>query len=413
MRSSIKIVENIKTAFQTIRTNRLRAFLTLLSIGIGVFSIISVMTALGVMQNSVESGLSQLGSNTFQVQKYPNNHDGGPGWRDHFRNRKDLTYNQGLEVYNRTKGAKYVGLESWHFGVQVIWKNVSSDPNISVAGENSDGLPTNQWDIDLGRGLTQSDIDLNRNVVVLGSDLVTRIFPPSKNPVGEQVRMGGKMYTVVGTLAARGGLFGNQDRYFIIPISTFFQNFGKNRDIHIMVQSESRENFEAVQDNVIGILRSVRGVKAGAENDFAIFSNESVIKEFNTMTYYIRVGTIAVAGVALLAAGIGIMNIMLVSVTERTKEIGIRKAVGATKKEIIWQFMNESVVISILGGILGIATGLLAGNVLAFALNIAVVVQFGWIVLGIAACTIIGIVFGTYPAWKASNLDPIEALRFE
>ncbi len=407
------VIENIQTAFETMRVNRTRAFLTLLSVAIGVFSIISVMTSLGVLQNSIESGLSELGANTFQVQKTPPHDGGGPDWMERYRNRKDLTYQQGLIVLENTHHAKNIGLEVWHFGMPVTWKNMKTDPNIAIAGESPGGLPTNQWEVEVGRGLTESDEDMNRNVVVLGHDVARILFPPSINPVGETVHLSGRGFTVIGVLKERGGMFGNQERYFIIPITTFFDIFGKNRSIHIMVQATSRETFDAVQDEVIGILRAARGVKPGAENDFAFFSNDTVIQQFNDLTFQVRMGTIAVAAIALIAAGIGIMNIMLVSVTERTREIGIRKAVGATKKSIINQFLNEAVIISLLGGFIGIALGLLAGNILAFALKIPGIIQIEWIAVGVFACSIIGVVFGTYPAWKASNLDPIEALRYE
>lgn len=405
--------ETIRTAFITLRSNRLRATLTVLSVAIGVFSIIAVMTSLGALQNSIESGLSQLGANTFQVQKYPNNQGGGPDWRERFRNRKDLTYEQGLLVLERTTLARSVGLESWSFGVDVQWRNVRTDPNVSVAGETPDGLPTNQWVVERGRGLSQSDIDQTRNVVVLGAELARALFPPSINPVGESVRMRGRGYTVIGVLAEQGGMFGNRDRYFIVPITTFFEVFGRNRSIHIMVQAPSREQYEATVDEVTGILRAARHVPPGEESDFFVFSNESMITEFNAMTKYVRLGTLAIAAVALLAAGIGIMNIMLVSVTERTREIGIRKAVGATGASIVRQFLSEAVIISSIGGVIGIALGLLAGNVLALMLEIPGVVDPVWVLIGLASCLLIGVVFGTYPAWKASNLDPIEALRFE
>jgi putative ABC transport system permease protein len=347
------------------------------------------------------------------VQKYPNNEGGGPEWQMRTRNRQDLTYEQGLAVLERTKGARNIGLEVWKFGYAVSWRNVKTDPNISIAGETPGGLPTNQWDTDLGRPISQSDLDLTRKVVVLGSDLARILFPPSYNPIGETVTLAGRRFKVIGTVKSKGGLFGNQDRYFIIPITTFFEQFGKRRSIHIMVQAESRENFDQVQDEVIGILRAARDVPAGEENDFAIFSNDSVIRQFNETTAVVKVGTLAISGVALLAAGIGIMNIMLVSVTERTREIGIRKAVGATRRSIVSQFLSEAVVISVLGGLIGILFGLIAGNILAVALEIDPVIQLGWIGFGITACCFIGIGFGTYPAWKASNLDPIEALHYE
>jgi putative ABC transport system permease protein len=409
----MQIGESIVTAFQTLRGNRLRSALTLLSVAIGVFSIISVMTAIGALQKSIEGGLSQLGANTFQVQKHEGGMGGGPGWRDRTRNRRDITWQQGQAVLERTRGAKTIGVEVWTFGLPVSWRNKKTDPNIAVAGETPGGLPTNQWEVDLGRGLTQSDLDLTRKVVILGADLAKAIFPVSFNPVGETVQLNGIPFKVIGTLKSRGGMFGNQDRYFIMPITTFFEQFGRNRSVHIMVQAPTRESFETVQDEVIGILRGVRGVRPGEDNDFAIFSNESVIRQFNETTEYVRIGTLALAGMALLAAGIGIMNIMLVSVTERTREIGVRKAVGATRRIIIRQFLTESVVITVFGGFLGIVFGLAAGNALALALEIQPIVQVGWIAFGIAACLFIGVVFGTYPAWKASNLDPIDALRYE
>lgn len=407
------LMENIRMVVRTLRTNRLRAALTVLSVSIGVFSIIAVMTALGALQQSIESGLSQLGANTFQIQKHGRNMGGEPGWRDRERNRKDLTYAQGLALIDARTGAQRIGLEVWTFGHEVSWRNTRTDPNIAIAGENPDGLPTNQWEVELGRGLTQSDLDLTRPVVVLGESLARKLFPPSMDPIGQTVRMLGKPWHVIGVLKAQGGLFGSRDSYFIIPITTFFETFGKNRSIHIMVQAPSRDTYDAVLDDVTGALRAIRNVPAGEENDFAIFSNESVITEFNQLTLYVRVGTMAVAAVALLAAGIGIMNIMLVSVTERTREIGIRKAVGATRRSIVTQFLHESVGISLIGGVLGIAAGLGAGNALAFALEIPAIVQPGWVLFGLASCVFIGIVFGTYPAWKASNLDPIEALRYE
>ena len=262
--------------------------------------------------------------------------------------------------------------------------------------------------------MTQQDVELVRKVVILGYAARNKIFPPQIDPIGKSIRVRNEEFTVIGVLERQGGqLGGNNDRFVIIPITTHFQMFGRNRSIHIMVEAKSREVFEACQDEVIGILRAIRKVPPGEENDFEMFSNESVIRQFNEFTGSISIGALAISGIALLAAGIGIMNIMLVSVTERTREIGVRKAVGARKANIITQFISEATVISILGGCIGIVLGLVGGNLLAVFLKMETVIPIDWILFGLFSCILIGIVFGTYPAWKASNLDPIDALRYE
>lgn len=409
----MKFLEAFKTALASLKANKLRAALTLLGIAIGVFSIIGVMTAIGVLRQSIEGSMSQLGSNTFQIQKYPAMQH-GPGDREKYRNRKDLTYEHGSEIEQKSKYAKNVGIEAWRWGQSMKWRNVETDPNVMVAGENPAGMQTNHWIIDRGRSITQQDIDLVRRVVILGDAVVKKLFPPQIDPIGKEIRIGNDEFTIIGTIELQGGqLGGNQGRYVVIPLSTFFQKFGKNRSIHIMVEAQSRETFEVCQDEVIGILRAARKVPPGKENDFEMFSNESVINQFNEITSSVRIGAFAISGIALLAAGIGIMNIMLVSVTERTREIGIRKAVGALKKNIIAQFISEAIVISLVGGVFGIILGLIGGNVLAYFLELEGVIPVDWIVFGLVACSSVGVIFGTYPAWKASNLDPIEALRYE
>ncbi len=409
----MKFLEAFKTALASLKANKLRAALTLLGIAIGVFSIIGVMTAIGVLRQSIEGSMSQLGSNTFQIQKYPAMQH-GPGDREKYRNRKDLTYEHGSEIEQKSKYAKNVGLEAWRGGQLMKWRNVETDPNVGVAGENPAGMQTNHWIVDRGRSITQQDVDLVRKVVILGDAVVKKLFPPQIDPIGKEIRIGNDEFTIIGTIEVQGGqLGGNQGRYVVIPLSTFFQKFGKNRSIHIMVEAQSRETFEVCQDEVIGILRAARKVPPGKENDFEIFSNESVINQFNEITSSVRIGAFAISGIALLAAGIGIMNIMLVSVTERTREIGIRKAVGALKKNIIAQFISEAIVISLVGGVFGIILGLIGGNVLAYFLELESVIPIDWIIFGLVACSSVGVIFGTYPAWKASNLDPIEALRYE
>ncbi len=200
----------------------------------------------------------------------------------------------------------------------------------------------------------------------------------------------------------------------IIPITTFFQKYGReNRSVNILVRARSREVFDECLEETRSVLRTARQVPPGEPDDFGYYSNDSLISQFNSFTLYVRLGVLFISSIALLAAGIGIMNIMLVSVTERTREIGIRKAIGAQKKHILTQFVMEAIILCEIGGILGVVLGVLAGNVVSILLEWPAVMPWDWAAIGLAVCSLVGIVFGVYPAWKASTLDPIEALRYE
>jgi len=406
--------ESLLMALAAIRANKLRSTLTLLGIVVGIFSIISVMTAMGVLRNSIEEGITQLGANTFQLQKFPPGGPGGGNQRFRFRNRKNITYEQALQVRNKTTLAQEVGIEAWQFGRIIFWEGEKTNPNVSLAGENVDGLPTNDWRVANGRGLSNEDIDLNRHVMVLGRPVAEKLFPPSVNPVGEKVRVDGSVYQIIGVLEPKGGaLGGNQDNLVLIPISTFFQKYGKDHDIHIMVKARSREVLDDCIEQSRMVLRAARNVAPGDEDDFGFFSNDSILKGFNDFTLYFRIGVLVVSSIALLAAGVGIMNIMLVSVTERTREIGIRKAIGAMKRDILTQFIIEAVILCQIGGIIGVFIGILAGNGISVWLETPPYMPWDWAAIGLGVCSLVGIIFGVYPAWKASTLDPIEALRYE
>ncbi|HEX9007176.1 MAG TPA: FtsX-like permease family protein, partial [Bacteroidota bacterium] len=207
---------------------------------------------------------------------------------------------------------------------------------------------------------------------------------------------------------------GNQDNYIVIPLPAFFQMYGRdNTDLHIMVKAKSREVLDDCIEQARFVLRTARKVPPGADDDFGYFSNDSLVKQFNDFTFYLRMGVLLVSSIALLAAGVGIMNIMLVSVTERTREIGIRKSVGAQKRDILSQFIIEAVILSQMGGILGVILGILGGNVVGLLLSVPAVIPWDWAAVGIISCSLVGLTFGVYPAWKAAALDPIEALRYE
>lgn len=406
--------EALIMALSAIRVHKLRSILTLLGIIVGVFSIIAVMTAMGVLRNSIESGLTQLGAHTFQIQKYPS-FSTGPRDLSKFRNRKDIKFGQGLAVKERATLARAVGLEAWQFGNKTV-KSLTGEqtnPNVFLAGEDLEGFVTNNWDIGDGRLFTEDELASVRNVIILGMDVVKKVFPKS-DPIGQKVRIDGGEYTVIGTIERKGQrLGGSQDNFAAIPLTTFFRVYGKERSIHIMVQALNADVYQDCMEQVRGILRIARHVPPGQEDDFHIFSNDSLIQTFNEVTYYVRIGIMLISFIALVAAGIGIMNIMLVSVTERTREIGIRKAVGARKNNILSQFILEAIILSELGGIIGVLLGIAGGNVVAAIFEIPAIIPYDWALIGLTACSLVGIIFGVYPAWKAANLDPIESLRYE
>lgn len=251
------------------------------------------------------------------------------------------------------------------------------------------------------------------HVVVLGVRVAERLFPYTY-PIGREIRIEGSRFTVIGILEERGSFLGSeQDNFVVIPLTAFFKLYGKDRSLGISVQARGPDTYHEAIEQVRGILRVARRVPPGDPDDFEIVSNDSLIEEFNQLTFYIRAGIGFISFIALLAAGVGIMNIMLVSVTERTREIGIRKAVGARKKNIMSQFVLEAIALCQIGGIAGIALGLIAGNIIALMLSFPPVFPVDWAIIGLIICSVVGIVFGVYPAWKAANLDPIESLRYE
>lgn len=401
-------------ALQSIVNNKLRTSLTILGVVVGIFSIIVIMTIVTMLQNSIEDGLSLLNKNTFQIEKFDRMQGRGAGQDRAWRNRKDITIQEAYRLKELLTEALYVGAEQWQFGKVVKFGNLETNPNISVAGETLDGVKTNNWKVEYGRDMRRSDIEYSTDVCILGQDVVDKVFP-SMNPIGQTVRVDGRPLRVIGVLERQPAMFGqSRDNYIVLPITTWQAMYGKyNNSVNIMVTAPSKESYEDVIEAAIGHFRKIRKVPPGEPDDFSIFSNESLITMVNDITGPIKIGALAVSLVALIAAGIGIMNIMLVSVTERTREIGIRKAIGAKKSSILVQFLIEAIILCVVGGIAGIVIGIGIGNFAGSFLNAQMAIPYDWVVLGITMCIIIGLIFGTYPAYKAANLDPIEALRYE
>jgi putative ABC transport system permease protein len=405
--------ESFRMAMGALAGHKLRSALTLVGVLVGVFSIIVAMTAMRVLQHDVETEMSGLGTQTFMVNKWPGVYFGGHEGLEKFWRRKNIDLAQGLQLQEKATLARNVGLETSFWGGQVETRYKKTSPNVQLLGETPGSFPARNWLLREGRLLVDVDVDGGREVCVLGNGLARTVFPHS-SPLGEPLKINGINYTVVGVLEPKGGsLNGDQDNFAIVPITTGLNRFGRWRSLSILVQARDQASYDDTLEQVRGALRAIRKVPPGKEDDFEIFSNDSMIAQFNSFTFAVRVGVTAVSSIALLAAGIGIMNIMLVSVTERTREIGIRRAVGAKKRSIMTQFIMEAIVICEVGGAIGVVLGILGGNATAYFLKLAPVIPVDWVIIGLVICSIVGIVFGTYPAYKAANLDPIESLRYE
>ena len=410
IRSILK--ESFWMAIDSIRKNKLRSSLTLLGISIGVFSVIGVMTAIRTLESSVESGLNVFATNTFVIQKYPGISFGSE--RRKHRNRKNIDYSQYEKLKNRAQLPILVSVSEQSDVRDVKYKDRTVKNIVGLMGGDEGTVRCYNTYIADGRNFIHEDIHHARNVCILGMDVVDRLFP-FEDPLGKRIQVEGLDYMVIGLTERQGELFGeSKDNFIAIPITTYLKRFSERwTTLSIDVESQSELTYEKTKDEVIGLMRSIRKVRPEDDNDFEIVTNTEMIEQFSGFTSGIKLFALFVSIIALVVAGIGIMNIMLVSVTERIKEIGIRKAIGATKNDILTQFLMEAIFLSQFGGIVGIIMGISGGNIVSLIFKIPAIIPFDWALIGLVVCSVIGIGFGIYPAWRAAQLDPIESLRFE
>jgi putative ABC transport system permease protein len=403
----------LKLAAGALGANKLRSGLTILGITIGVFSVVGVMTALSAVRQSIDSGLSVFAANVFEISKYPAlQFDGN---RSRWRSRPNITPRQAMDFARRMdEEGVPVTIYGVDRGERVRFEDRRTSPNNSIFGTNENFLLTNRYDIARGRNLTESDIEFNRTVIVLGADIAGELFP-DQDPIGRDVVADADRYTVIGVLEPRGKLFGNSmDNIVLIPVSRFVaNNWSQWRSMDIAVMAPSALSMAMTEDTAIGHFRQVRELQPEDENDFEIYSNDSLQAAFANIARIVGTGGLLISAIALLCAGVGIMNIMLVSVTERTREIGLRKSIGARRSDILLQFLLEAIALSLLGGLGGILLGGLVGNLVAAQLNVPMIIPWLWIGAAIATCTAIGVGFGFFPALRAARLKPVEALRYE
>lgn len=408
----MNIIEIFRQSIDSIKSNKLRSSLTLLAISVGVFAIISANTAVLVLDTYFKDTLSLMGGNVITVSKFPSIQMGPMDW-DVYRNRQDITIAQMERLDELSRNAEGIGPNRTYRTTRVSFNDQETEPNIGIRGGNEHYLTNNAYNIEKGRNFLAEDIDYARSVAIIGADVESALFE-LEDAIGKVIRIEGRPYTIIGVTEAKGNVFGNTlDRFVLIPYSNLAGIYGKNQNIGIQIRAGDVTNIQNVIDEITGVLRAIRKVDPGAVSDFEISTNESLSNSFESFTGVLYMIGFVVGGVVLLGAGIGVMNIMLVSVSERTREIGVRKAVGATKKAIVSQFLMESIAICQIGGVIGILLGAGLGNAAAIWLESSVVIPWGSAVGGVLGMMVVGVVFGVYPAFKAASLDPIESLRYE
>lgn len=403
--------ETVRQALEALRSNRLRSALTLVGMAIGVFSVIASVTAVEVLDATLMDSLASMGSQTITFDRVPD--DRPPSEEEQRRPR--ITYDQALALEDRVPLASSISTSVWAGSREVRTAEASTEPNVSVIGADAEWPQNNGWEMGAGRFLTAADVRAARPVAVLGTTVAERLFGEGE-PIGQEVRADGVRFTVVGVLEAKsGGMnIGDANNRVVVPITRAIAAFGlQGRDVQIDVRAPSAELLAATQDEAVGALRAIRRLSPEAENDFEVANSADAAAGLQTFTSALAMGGAGIGLIALLAAGVGVMNIMLVSVTERTREIGVRKSLGATRRDILLQFLVEAVVLCQIGGLVGIALGVLGGNVVAALMTTAPAFPWGWALTAVLGVTAVALAFGVYPATKAARLHPIEALRYE
>lgn len=405
--------ENISIALQSIGGNKLRTVLTALIISIGIMALIGIQTAIEGIKQKTNDAFAGLGANSFTIQNMGVNLNFGPGGQ--VKQYPPISYDQAVQFRKNFKLPVSISINLDVTGNAIVkYGNEKTNPNISVKGTNENYLLTGGYKLSAGRNFSSSELESGDNVVIIGEEIKKNLFK-DKDAINKSMFIGDDKFRVIGVLASKGAgsQFGG-DKVCLIPVFKAKQiiNTGKPT-FSIVVTVNQPGAVTATVDEATALFRNIRGLNVAQPENFEIFRSDSIQKQLDEQIGGLSIGGMVIGIITLIGAAIGLMNIMLVSVTERTREIGLRKSIGATPAVIRRQFLIEAIVICLIGGAGGIVLGIGIGNLVILAMQGSFAVPWVWLIVAIVLCTLIGMISGYYPAKKAARLDPVEALRYE
>lgn len=412
MKQKVVAFENFKISLNSVRSHKLRTLLTVLIIAFGIMAVVGILTSIDSIKASITSSFSRLGANSFSIRNRQMRVMGS-GRSENFRN---ISYEEAMRFKDNFNFPSSVSIQVGITGTATLrHQSQETNPNIRVTGTDNNFLVTSGAELEQGRNFSPHELETGANVVIIGARISTTLFVNNEDPLDKSITISNKRYQVIGVLKERGSGFGfSDDLSCIIPVVSARQNYSRpNMNYTINVSTNNIADLETSIGEATGFFRIVRGVRRGEKDNFDISKSDNIAQMLIENLGLVTRAATVIGIITLLGAAIGLMNIMLVSVTERTREIGIRKALGATRKTIKQQFLAEAVVICQMGGIVGIVFGILAGNLISLLIGNPFIIPWVWIVSGVVLCLFVGLIAGYYPAAKASKLDPIESLRYE